>query len=564
MQNARPHRADGSLDDRVYDVIVVGFGPAGATLANLLGQCGIDTLVVDKSSEIYELPRAFALDHEIMRTFQNLGFADRVLPYTRPFTASEYYGVDGQLIKRLGSVAPPYPMAWHPNLVFSQPPVERVMRDAAGARSSVELALGMELVAIRQDGHGVTAEFHDEQKASHIASARYLVGCDGAWSTVRALAGLQYEDLEFDEPWLVVDLLVNDEGLKKLPDVSIQYCEPARPCTYLVGPENHRRWEIMVMPGEDRRELESDANVWRLLARWLSPSDATLWRRASYQFHALAANDWRNGRVFIAGDAAHQQPPFTGQGMCQGVRDVANLAWKLERVLKHGAADALLDSYTAERKAHVRRLTTVIKGIGALICERDPVRARERDARLIAEAGGKVVTVPRQELIPPLERGCLSAQAHPANGTLFPQPIVRDASAEGDIARLDDLTGACLRIVADDDACLNDPRIATLVMALDARTVCVGSLGAPPAAKHSMAQRSTSEPLVVSETEGVVGAWFTRHRCHAAIVRPDHYVYGVAADADALVTQLESLVTALGESQLSPPSTLSTSQRSAA
>jgi 3-(3-hydroxy-phenyl)propionate hydroxylase len=527
----------------MFDVLVVGFGPAGATLANLLGQRGLDTLVVDKSTAVYELPRAFALDHEIMRTFQNIGIADAVLPHTRPFTASEYYGVDGQLIKRLGSVPPPYPQGWAPNVVFSQPPVERVLRDAATHRPGVHVELGWELIALAQSGDCVTARLRDGAGVERRVAARYLVGCDGAWSTVRESAGLRYEDLGFDEPWLVVDLLVSDEALAKLPDVSIQYCDPARPCTYLIGPGNHRRWEISVLPGEDRRALEDESQVWRLLSRWLKPADATLWRRASYRFHALVAEEWRSGRVFIAGDAAHQQPPFTGQGMCQGIRDVANLAWKLERVSRRGAPDALLDTYGSERRSHVRRLTSVIRNIGALIGERDPVRARARDARLLAEAGGTIVTVPRQELIPPLDTGCLSPLAHPANGTLFPQPLVRAGTQS---RRLDDLAGTGVRVVVDSDRVPHDERIAALLDALDATLVRL----LPPA--HAVADvpqspsPAVSALLEVVETEGVLAAWFARHDCAAAILRPDHYVYGIARDAAALALQLQRLAQALG------------------
>ncbi|MDF3086651.1 FAD-dependent monooxygenase, partial [Burkholderia sola] len=135
------------------------------------------------------------------------------------------------------------------------------------------------------------------------------IGCDGASSTVRTQLSIEYEDLVFDEPWLVVDLRVNERGIEKLPKVAIQYCEPSRPCTYIVGPGGHRRWEIMLMPGEDPREMQTEEQVWKLLSRWLTREDAELWRAASYRFHALVAKEWRRGRVFIAGDAAHQQPP---------------------------------------------------------------------------------------------------------------------------------------------------------------------------------------------------------------------------------------------------------------
>jgi 3-(3-hydroxy-phenyl)propionate hydroxylase len=460
----------------------------------LLGRLGVRTLAVDRSPEVYDKPRAFALDHEIMRVFQGLGIADAVAAHTAPFTPSEYYGADGRLIKRLGSVPPPWPQGWPPNLVFFQPPVEKILRECASNCPSVTVSLGEELVSFEKSSEGVSLVLRNERSVK----AKYLIGCDGASSTVRARLGIEHENLEFDEPWLVVDVLVNESGASKLPSVSVQYCEPARPATYLIGPGVHRRWEIMLLPGEAGESLD-EAAVWKLLSRWLSPQDGTLWRFASYRFHALVAREWRRGRVFLAGDAAHQQPPFTGQGMCQGIRDAANLAWKLQLVLAGKAPDRLLDSYGAERAPHVKRLTSTIKDIGRLICERDPEAARQRDERLIAEAGGTVQTVPRQQLIPPLREGLLSRRAHPANGTLFPQPRVRHAGQE---MLLDDAVSPGFLVVRRKEWC----------------------------------------PL---ELDGVLASWFDRHGCDAALVRPDHYVFGVAnetAGIDALRRELDTML----------------------
>ena len=441
-----------------FDVAVVGLGPVGATCAALLGSLGLKTLAIERSRAVYDKPRAFALDHEVMRVFEDLGIADAVAPHTAPFTPSEYYGADGQLIKRLGALPPPWPLGWPPSMVFQQPAVEKLLRQRA---EEVAAVVYSELVHLQQDRNSV----HLTLQNGDTVCARYVVGCDGAASTVRRLLDIEYEDLEFDQSWLVVDLLVTERGLFELPQVSIQYCEPARPCTYLVGVASHRRWELMLDPGEE-------PDVWKLLARWITPDEARLWRAAAYRFHALVAREWRRGRVFLAGDAAHQQPPFTGQGMCQGIRDVANLSWKLRHVLDGDGSDALLETYEAERSLHVRRLTAIIKDLGKIIGERDPAAARARDARLLAQAGGEVVTVPRQDLIPPLEAGLLSEQPHPANGTLFPK--------DG---------GKGMRVV-----------------------------------------RKSQLP-----------GWFEKHGCAAAIVRPDHYVYGVAGSNAALDRQLEAM-----------------------
>ena len=445
-----------------FDVAVVGLGPAGAVCAGLLGGLGVKTVAIEREPAVYDKPRAFALDHEIMRVFEDLGVAGQVAEHTAPFTPSEYYGADGQLIKRLGALPPPWPLEWPPSLVFEQPAVEAMLRKKATEVAHV--AYG-EVTGLHEANEAVRLRLHD----GRTFSARYVIGCDGASSTVRKLLGIEYEDLGFDQQWMVVDLRVNERGLAKLPQVSIQYCEPERPSTYLVGVGAHRRWELMLDPREQ-------PDPWELLARWVTPDDAQLWRAAAYRFHALVAREWRRGRVFLAGDAAHQQPPFTGQGMCQGIRDVANLAWKLHYVLALKAADKLLDTYQEERKPHVEKLTAIVKDIGKIIGERDPAAARERDRRLLEEAGGKVLTVPRQNLIPPLEGGFRSIHPHSANGTLFPK--------DG---------GHGMRVVTRP----KDP--------------------------------------------SVLRAWFERYKCLAAIIRPDHYVFGIANSNAALDRQLAGM-----------------------
>jgi len=433
-----------------FDVAVVGLGPTGAVCTALLGGLGLKTIAIEREPDVFDKPRAFALDHEVMRVFEDLGIAAAVAPHTAPFTPSEYYGVDGQLIKRLGALPPPWPLGWPPSMVFNQPAVDALLRDRAAAVAEIAFS---ELEKLSQK-----KDFVELQLRDRTVAAKYVVGCDGASSTVRSALGIENEDLEFDQPWLVVDLLVSPKGLEKLPKVSIQYCEPARPSTYLIGVGAHRRWELMLSPGED-------PDVWQLLARWLTPDDAQLWRAASYRFHALVARQWRRGRVFLAGDAAHQQPPFTGQGMCQGIRDAANLSWKLHYVLAGKAGEKLLDTYEAERRAHAKRLIAIVKDIGSVICERNVEKARARDRWHLAQAGGEVATVPRQHLIPPLEDGFLSSRRHAANGTLFPK--------DG---------GSGLRAVKREGS------------------------------------------------QGVVAEWFNTNNCAAAVVRPDHYVYGVARD----------------------------------
>jgi 3-(3-hydroxy-phenyl)propionate hydroxylase len=334
-------------------------------------------------------------------------------------------------------------------------------------------------------------------------------------------------------------VLANAQGLAKLPETSVQYCEPERPTTFVICTGNHRRWEIRLEEHEDPQRMAHPAEVWHLLSRWITPEDGELWRSAGYRFHALVARDWRNGRVFIAGDAAHQQPPFLGQGLCQGIRDVANLAWKLTHVLRGEAGDDLLDTYGEERGGHVRTLTGIIKGIGGLIGERDPQRALERDERLIAEAGGIIRSVPRQDLMPGLEAGLLSRVGNAGRGALFPQPWIETPAGR---RRMDDVVGAGLRLVTT----------AGGVKSRDAIIAKAGELGATLVIMADSGS-SAADSADLHECDGLVRTWLQRHEAIAALVRPDNYVFGVASDISALLELADEWTEALAKPAAAPP-----------
>ena len=503
-----------------FDVVIVGFGPTGAVAAGLLGKQGIRTLVCDKSQDVYDKPRAIALDHEILRVFQQMGIAQSIEPYLEPFTDSVYYGVGGQVIKRMSTVAKPYPLSHTPSVVFTQPPVEKILREYASSQDSVSVELGLTLIDLTQDTQHASLTLQGEDGSCSQITTRFVIGCDGASSTVRSLAGIELHDLGFDEPWLVVDVKVNERGLAKLPTTSVQYCKPERPATYVIGPGNHRRWEISINPGEDPRHLATPDETWKLLAPWLNKDDGILWRQASYRFHALVAEEWRSNRIFVAGDAAHQQPPFLGQGMCQGIRDAVNLSWRLNAVLKEGAAETLLNTYGIERKSHVVDLTNRIKGIGKLITERDVEKARARDAKLLAECGGVVKPTPRQDVQPALTVGLLGSISHPARGTIFPQALLNQPN--GDTVRMDDLYPAgwriFLRASASDD-------FGNASKHHHLSSISLLKLGSP----------------AFAEAEGVLAQWFEKHDVQAVIVRPDHYIYAVCNTPQELSEELDAL-----------------------
>ena len=229
-----------------------------------------------------------------------------------------------------------------------------------------------------------TLQVKDLQSGNTQAvQARYVVGCDGARSMVRKAMGTAMVDLGLHQPWLVFDVRLKAD-VPGLPDHTVQHCDPARPMTYCNVTGNRRRWEIMLMPGDDPAQLVQPETLWQLVSKWVTPEQADIERAVIYTFHSVIAEGWRQGRLLLAGDAAHQTPPFLGQGMCAAIRDASNLAWKLEAVLRGHADDALLDTYESERSPHVRAFIDLAVKLGDIIQTTDPQAARERDAKFKA------------------------------------------------------------------------------------------------------------------------------------------------------------------------------------
>lgn len=513
------------------DVAVVGLGPVGIALCNLLAAAGVRVEGVDAADDVYALPRAIGMDHEVMRVFQNIGAADAIAAATGEYRPSEYRSADGVLLRRFESPAEPYPLAWPPYLTFIQPELERALRANGKRFPNLTLRTGTELVGLENPDRPVLILQDKVSGERSTRSPRYVVGCDGAASFVRHRLGVALEDLDFDEPWLVVDMILED-GHAALPETNVQFCDPARPHTYVCGPNRLRRWEFMILPGENPAEINRPERIWQLLSPWLRPDQATLWRSATYNFHALVAERWRVGSVFLAGDAGHMTPPFLAQGMVQGIKDAANLAWKLAYVTG-GASERLLDTYEAERRPFIREVIEVTKRLGKVICELDPDKARARDAEMVAamQAGHGVQI--RQNLFPPIRHGLVSdgidGSSTAGAGEPCPQPWVVGPFGR---MRLDDALppGFQLLIVGDMAASPN---------LLDkARETGV--------AVHRVAQESSYPSLLVEE-DHVLADWLTSKGARAVLVRPDHVVFGTAADAgeaEQLVGRLQAMLTA--------------------
>jgi 2-polyprenyl-6-methoxyphenol hydroxylase-like FAD-dependent oxidoreductase len=323
------------------DVLICGLGPVGQILAHLLGACGVRTIAVEAAAAPYNLPRAAVIDDEVLRILQSVGLDDAVLREAQPQRSVSYMTAAGRVVEVL---RPEHGNLGHPPLVsVHQPSIERTMIAALAELPSVEARWGQRLEVLdRRAEHVVAWVRPADGGRARAVKTRWLVGCDGANSSVRCRLGIPFGGFTFAQRWLVVDASV-DRPLRRVPNPCF-VGDPERPVVTLPMSPGRHRWEWMLHPGEDPDPFLDPATIAQRIAAWLDGECVEVERAVIYTFHARTAARWRAGRVLLAGDAAHVTPPFAGQGLSSGVRDAANLAWKLDAVLG-GAPERLLDTY---------------------------------------------------------------------------------------------------------------------------------------------------------------------------------------------------------------------------
>ena len=481
------------MSSRDCDVIIVGAGPTGVSLALIAAQHGASVMVCDKEADIYPLPRAAHVDHEVMRIFQSVGAADRIAATSRTSSHYDFLTADGQILLRFDGSDQVGPGGWPAANMIHQPSLERALRDQVAGNEKIRLEQNWTFTGYKEDDETVAASF-DTPAGRREITASWLIGADGARSPVRACAGIELDDLDFDEPWLVIDTIVQDYD--PLPKVNLQICDPARPTTCVLMGEGRHRWEFMILPGETPEQVLDDSFIAKLMAPWNVDNAVTLERKAVYRFNARVAKAWRKGRVLLAGDAAHQTPPFAGQGLCAGVRDAANLGWKLGYIAKGRASGKILDTYQIEREPHARATIQMAMMMGKTVCTTNPDAAAERDRQMLAaRAAGQ--SPDGSTAYPEIASGKILEGSQSA-GAYFPQFMTSN-----DAPRLDDLLGANAWLIARKDV-PSGPGLTAI------------NAGAGEAREYS----------------GLLLDWLGKMDLDAVLVRPDRYIFGTGDPED--------------------------------
>ena len=454
-----------------------------------------------------QLPRCVGIDGEIMRVVQTIGLAEKLEPQLKVFRGAQYLDVNGNVVATRPGITGPGPQGWPNRYNVHQPDFEEVIRSGLINRPNVDLRLSHEVLEVRsEEDAGVVVAKNLVTGEQVTVRSHYVVGSDGARSIVRRTAKLTLDDFGLNQPWLVVDFKINERA--NLPEINTHYAHPEQPVIYVHVVRDLRRFEFRLRPDEDPNVITDTDAIWQRVSRWLTPDQAELVRAAVYTHRSLVARQWRVGRLVVAGDAAHQTPPFLGQGLCAGVRDAAALAWRLGAIIQRGASESLLDTYGEERGEHARFYIKTATTFGTVLTAPDRSTIEELNTRVGREGRGK-----------PPRLGPGMFKMDEVGGRLAPQPRL----ASGEL--LDDVVGYRFAVVVD-------PEIRQ-------------QLGT------DFVEELDKAGFTTVEASGGAAEWLRELDARAVVVRPDRYYYGAFSDAVTLEKELRSLAAELAPAGVS-------------
>ena len=506
------------------DVAIVGAGPVGLMIANYLGQCGVNVTLVEKLDSLIDYPRAIGLDDESLRSFQSVSLADKVLPHTTPWHAMRFLTPKGRCFADIQPKTDEF--GWSRRNAFIQPLADRVLFDGLQRFNNVKVLFSRELSSFEQSDSAVVLNLTDQNGRNERLNARYLIGCDGGNSLVRRSLDISFEGKTAPNQWIVVDI-ANDP--LSTPHVYL-CCDPVRPYVSAALPHGVRRFEFMVMPGETEAELSKPENMRKLLGKVLpNPDNIELIRSRVYTHNARLAGRFRQGRVLLAGDAAHIMPVWQGQGYNSGMRDASNLAWKLSLVIKGLAADSLLDSYEQERRDHAKAMIDLSVLAGHVLAPPKRWQGTLRDG--VSWLLNYVPPVKRYFLemrfkpMPQYTRGALIVPSEKGSptGKMFIQPqVLTDA---GSTVLLDEVIGENFAIIAW--GC--DPTWGlTAAQITQWKNLGTRFIQVLPDVQLRAPSDAGDDVIRVGDSSGRLREWFARGNSSIALVRPDRFVAGVA------------------------------------
>lgn len=524
------------------DVIIAGGGPTGVMAANILGKYGLKTIVFDKLKDIYPNPRAAVIDDDIARIIQFAGLEEEILKLS---TVSKGYKFLNQQrtpmfgFKRVeGNTSNGYPTT----LVIRQPLIEEVLRSGLKQNENVTMFSNHEVLDVEEHNDLVTVKVKDlAAKEEKTFQAKYVIAADGARSKIRECLGIEREDMNFNHPWLIVDIKAPKE--LNLPNINQQFCHPSRAATCIYLGNDMYRWEIALHEYETQSTYKTDESIKELLSNWMNTEDITVDRKIIYVFRSLLAKQGRKGRIFLAGDSAHQMPPFLGQGLSSGIRDVMNICWKIAHILKYDFSESILDSYEEERLPHVEKIMRHAVLLGEIIQTNNQEIADFRDRLfnyLNSIPNVKEALNNLAKAASPIGIGFHHPTIKSDETTLFPQTTV--TLADGTQAKSDNVIGNRFAMVVS--ANVSENKLDALKQKL--------------AALHltdfiECLQVVTQQPVKAGQIlEGTphFSEWFEKNDVDVAIVRPDRYVYA-KGEAEIAGDILEDLAKSLGIKVLS-------------